>query len=155
MRVTRIVPIYEPETPNAKEIYYPVWLYVFYYHVKRRVFGDIKGKFVVMVDGINGRSYLADVFPQLEEVETDGRILEPKITDEESRELAVDKAEAFLFRKFAYLKFSYRLEQKAFTYKLFWAMKSGESYLLLDSITGDEIEVQKIERSEQFVDDPR
>ena len=152
MRITRIVPIYRPDG-EAKEIYYPVWLYVFYYHVKRRVFGDIKGKFVVMVDGINGRSYLADVFPQLEEVETDGRILEPRITDEESRELAVDKAEAFLFRKFAYLKFSYRLEQKAFTYKLFWVMKTGNSYLLLDSITGDEIEVQKIEKSEQLVND--
>ena len=147
--VTRIKPLYIPENKEGvKEIYYPTWLYLFDYIVKRRIFGDIIGKITIVVDGISGRSYLADSFPELEEIETEGKVLDPAIGGEKALEIARDKVETFLFRKFAYLKFSYSLSRKHFAYKLFWAKKKGKSYYLMDSITGDEIEVQKIERSE-------
>jgi hypothetical protein len=153
MRVLRIKPLYVPqEKEGVKEIYYPTWLYVFKYTVKRRIFGDIKGIVVVLVDGINRRAYLADIFPEIEEAEFDGKILTPVISDRESEVLARDKIEEYLFRKFSYLKFSYTLKQKAFSYKLFWAKKGKNGqYYLLDSITGDEIEVQKIEKSEEVI----
>ncbi|WP_461862767.1 hypothetical protein [Thermococcus sp.] len=155
MEILRIKPLYIPEDQTEgllKEIYYPIWIYVFRYHVRRMIFGDIHGEVVVLVDGINERSYIADIFPELEKIETEGKILESSITGEKSEEIARDKIETFLFRKFAYLKFSYYLKQKAFGYKLFWATKKGESYYLMDSITGDEIEIQKIKgESKQLV----
>ena len=145
LKIIRIKPLYIPEDMRGvTEIYYPVWLYDFRYTVKRKLFGDIKGRLIVLVDGINGRAYLADVYPELEEIQSKGKILNPEINEEESKTFAKEKAEAFLFRKFAYLKFSYFLSSGAFAYKLFWAKKRGHSYHLMDSITGDEIEIQKI-----------
>ncbi len=145
MKITRIKPLYIPENQKkVKEVYYPVWIYIFSYVVKRRIFGDIKGNIIVLVDGINQKGYLADIFPEIEEInviDNKAKILEPQISDEKSEEIAKDRAEAFLFRKYAYLKFTYQLTQKAFTYKLFWARKEENKYFLMDSITGEEIEV--------------
>ncbi len=155
MKVMRIKPLYTPKDSGkeTKEVYYPVWIYVYSYHVKRKVFGDIKGLFVVLVDTINGHAYLADAFPQLEEVEAeDNVVLEPVVDEKRSDEISKDKAEAYLFRKYAYLTFSYRLEHKAFTYKLFWVMRREGGYLLTDSITGDEIEVLPYEEVEGVTD---
>jgi hypothetical protein len=153
MKVLRIKPLYIPQDrEEVKEIYYPIWLYVFKYKVKRKILGDIKGTMVILVDGINRRAYLADIFPELEEVEVEGKTLTPLISDKESEILAGSKAEEYLFRKFSYLKFTHTLGQKAFAYKLFWVKKGEEGqYYLLDSITGDEIEVQKIEKSENLI----
>ncbi|WP_297067321.1 hypothetical protein [Thermococcus sp.] len=153
-RVLTIKPLQEKPPGDVRDIYYPMWIYVFEYLVKRKVFGDIRGRLIVLVDGINSRAYLADLFPELEEVGARGRILEPEISDAEGEDLARDKAETFLFRKFAYLRFTYWMSEKAFAYKVFWAKKLDGSYLLIDSITGDEIEVQKIRESEEAIDDP-
>ncbi len=42
MEILRIKPLYIPEDQTEgllKEIYYPIWIYVFQYHVRRMIFG--------------------------------------------------------------------------------------------------------------------
>ncbi|WP_297499552.1 hypothetical protein [Thermococcus sp.] len=153
--ILRIKPLYTPRDEESfKEIYYPMWVYIFEYTVKRRLFGDIKGGAIILVDGISGRAYLADAFPDIERVEAEQGVLKPQIGDAKSDAIAKDKVETFLFRKFAYLRFSYSLVSKVFAYKLLWARKEEEHYYLLDSVTGDEIEVYKIdEESKEVIDD--
>ncbi|GAB6101426.1 hypothetical protein JCM16138_06490 [Thermococcus atlanticus] len=151
MKIRIIKPLHSHELSKegyTGEIYYPFWIYVFSYRVKRKIFGDIKGMIVVMVDGINGKGYLADIVPDFEEINCDkknSRILKPCVKEDESLKIATEKAESFLFRKYAYLKFTYELKYQTFTYKLFWAKKeNNRRYILKDSITGEEIEIVSI-----------
>lgn len=149
MMINRIKPFQIPaDKCETREIYYPLWFYVFQYKVKRKIFSDIEGMFVIIVDGITGKGYLADIVPDIENIEINektSKVLKPHITQAESLKIATEKAEAFLFRKYAYLNFVYKVKHQIFTYKLFWAKKQdNDRYLITDSITGEKIEVHEI-----------
>jgi len=91
-----------------------------------------------LVDGINGFGATADPFSTGHAFACDEIRLQPKITNDEARRIALRTVTHRLSRQLRMIApFDVQLEAGGIIYKRFWIIKIGSGRIMTDSVTGN------------------
>lgn len=129
-------------SPPSWTLFYPLYAFHFHASFKRPFFHPREVDLFVVVDAARGGTYFADTFPEVEPVKVEERyLLEGRVTKEEARERALEKAKRWLFFRYpTWWAPEIGVVREALTYKRYWVFRergeSPEALWVVDSFTG-------------------
>lgn len=129
-------------SPPAYALFYPLYTFHLHASLKRPFFNPREVDLFVVVDAAQGGVYFADTFPEVELVRVEEMyLLEGRVTKEEARGRALEKAKRWLFFRYpTWWAPEIGVVQEALTYKRYWVFRekgeSPEALWVVDSFTG-------------------
>jgi hypothetical protein len=129
-------------SPPSWALFYPLYAFHFHASLKRPFFHPREVNLFIVVDAARGGVYFADAFPEVEQVRVEERyLLERKVTKEEARGHALEKAKWWLFFRYpTWWAPEIGVAREALTYKRYWVFRereeSPEALWVVDSFTG-------------------